>query len=343
MATESDQKKWDQLLEAFRVFGGTANNVIQRPGRFGLGLFPINPDQPSELRVPEHLLIPVERVSLQDGAVVLKDESGFPKGYADWFQKFQADFSWGAEAQHTIENFENSLESLPTPFLKRLSLLGLYSRESHVPQTSNPQNTFDRFVKTRQIQYGKKMVLMPIIELVNHSPGGRTWNMSGDGVAVKGTFKGEILVRYSCSDPLRRLSQYGFNCQEPTAFSVNLQLEHRNLKIIIKGGINHAPQKPINIVSNYNQIVINQPLLGSATTPKIPRTLFKQSLKNFNVDADELFDHINHLNRMAVIQIIRELGAINGSACNQLRIACMDQLAALSCHIGCQEFNQQAT
>lgn len=336
MATESDQKKWDQLLDAFRDFGGTANNVIQRPGPFGLGLFPINPDQPSELRVPEHLLIPVKRVSLQDGAVVLKDESGFPKGYADWFQRFQADFSWGAEAQRTIENFENSLESLPTPFLKQLSLLGLHSRESHIPQTSNPQYAFDRFIKTRQIQHSKRLVLMPIIELINHSPGGTTWNMSGDGIAVAGTFKGEIMVRYSCSDPLHRLLQYGFNCQEPNGFSVNLQFKHRNLQITVKGGINHQSMKPVKVASQHNQLIINQPLLGSFTSPKIPRALFRASLKDFKVEADELFDQIQHLNRMAVIKIIRDLSSTKSSISNQLRIACMDQLAALSCHVGSQ-------
>ena len=67
--------------------------MIQRPGPYGLGLFPIDPEQPSELRVPQHLLIPVERVALVDDQIILNNDSGFPKGYADWFQGFQADFS----------------------------------------------------------------------------------------------------------------------------------------------------------------------------------------------------------------------------------------------------------
>ena len=46
---------------------------------------------------------------------------------------------------------------------------------------------------------------MPMIELINHSPNQASWNMDGDSIAVQGQYKEEILVRYSVSDPLRRL------------------------------------------------------------------------------------------------------------------------------------------
>ena len=75
----------------------------------------------------------------------------------------------------------------------------------------------------------------------------------------------------------------------------------------------------------------------------MPRTLFKSSLKGINVDSDELFDHVQHLNRIAVIQVLKESELNSSPISNQLRTACINQLISLSYHVGSREFNQQAT
>ena len=334
MSASEHHKRWDRLLETFRGFGGIADNVIQRPGPLGLGVFPIEPAQPIELRVPEHLLIPVERIALQDGSVILKNDRGFPQGYADWFQSFQAHYSWGAEARQHIQVFENSMQSLPSMLREQLSSLGLGSQLNQIPQTTNQQHIFDRFVETRQIQFNNSMVLMPIIELINHSPQGKSWEINSDSIAASGSFDDEILIRYSFSDPLRRLIQYYFNCKEPTGFSVNLRLKYNNLNIFVVGGINFQPEKPCAVKSHHTQIYIYKPLLGSAGSPKMPRILFRKSLKNLNIDADELFERIQHLNRIALIRLLENLESVPGPASTQLKTACLDQLVVLSCHKG---------
>ena len=73
------RNRWDTLVEEFRGFGGTANNIIQRKGDFGLGLFPIDPAKPVELRVPDQLLVATDNIELKNGEIVLKDESSYPK------------------------------------------------------------------------------------------------------------------------------------------------------------------------------------------------------------------------------------------------------------------------
>ena len=57
--------QWDSCLEEFRSFGGSADNVIQRQGRFGLGLFPADPTRTVTLNVPDHLLVPADLVDLR--------------------------------------------------------------------------------------------------------------------------------------------------------------------------------------------------------------------------------------------------------------------------------------
>ena len=68
---------------------------------------------------------------------------------------------------------------------------------------------------------------MPVVELVNHSPKARNWESKPDGsVGVSGHHDGEVLVKYSNSDPFQRLMSYGFNVQEPLGFSLSLKLRH---------------------------------------------------------------------------------------------------------------------
>ncbi len=82
---------WNALLEEFCSFGGTANNVIQRGGNFGLGLFPIDSSQPVELRTPKHLLVSTDNLELLNGAVIIKDASSYPDRFSEWYTNFQPD------------------------------------------------------------------------------------------------------------------------------------------------------------------------------------------------------------------------------------------------------------
>ena len=69
---------WHAFLEEFRHFGGRAENVIQRQGPLGLGLFPIDPSQPVELMVPQRLLVPADNVELRNGDAVIRGAGHCP-------------------------------------------------------------------------------------------------------------------------------------------------------------------------------------------------------------------------------------------------------------------------
>ena len=158
ISTDS-RDRWEILVEEFRSFGGTANNVIQREGLFGLGLFPINPAKPVELRVPDELLVATDNVELKNGKIVLKDESNYPKGFGDWYTRFQTNYSWGAEAKKSIRAFETGLKALPEDIKKYLSNLGL-SIDGRLSGTNEDEEIFKRFVLTRQINKNGSTFLM---------------------------------------------------------------------------------------------------------------------------------------------------------------------------------------
>ena len=327
---------WHAFLDEFRAFGGKAENVMQRKGAYGLGLFPIDPSKPVELHVPGELLVPVDQVTINDGNLVASDPSSLPEGYADWFARYQSNYSWGAEAKENILQFEEGLKNLPDPVIEILKRNGIYNSEVRFPGNNQDKELLDRYVLSRCINRKGQRVIMPLIELLNHSPASKGYDMSGDGVLVSGMYDGEVLVKYNVADPLRRLFGYGFNAPEPLAFSVSCRLRHRELDVVVQGGLSGKGfTKPPAVAMKGERLVVEQPLLGSTQSPKIPRTLLMQACMNIDgVDGAELFDQIIQRNVMTYINLVRVLKTSDGHVENLLRDCCLDQLFALSQHYG---------
>ena len=326
---------WNSFLDEYRSFGGTADNVIQRKGPFGLGLFPIDPSLPIKLEAPDHLLIPTNNLELKDGGIRLKNDHHYPQGYADWYQRFQREYSWGAEARTSILEFESSLRDLPKDIRHILDQFLQDSIDKRFPGIDRDKEAFRRFVLTRQIGFKDKVILMPLIELVNHSPTAESWIMDDRGISIQGDYNKEIVVRYSVSDPLHRLLHYGFTCSEQLAFSKNIKLEHNGYSVKIRGGVNFTPFRPYPVSIKEDQIFIDRPLLGSQISPRRPRELLRECCKSVNqMDVDELFDKVIAMNRLSIINLLRRLSMQNKNFTlnSQLIDSCLMQLNTLSAH-----------
>ena len=51
------EETWDFLLSEFRRLGGIADNVIQKEGEYGRGIFSIDPTLKSQIFTPTKLLV----------------------------------------------------------------------------------------------------------------------------------------------------------------------------------------------------------------------------------------------------------------------------------------------
>ena len=308
---------------------------MQRKGAFGLGLFPIDPAKPVDHFVPDELLVPVENLDLRDGALEIKDDSKFAKGYGDWFHRYQATYSWGAEGRENTLDLEEGLKSLPNSVLSLMKRVGLYNSENRFPGKDVNQELMQRFIQTRCINRKERRVIMPMIDLINHAPAAKPYDMSGNGIAVGGLQDGEVLVKYSSSDPIRRLIAYGFNAPEPLGFSLSFRLQHREKLVVVQGGGGRQPLQPFDIELKDDRVVVKQPLLASSGSPKMPRTLFIQSCRNVEgIDANELFEQIHERNTQSLVQMLRGLQEAEGDIAQRLQTGCLDQLMALSHHFG---------
>jgi len=327
---------WHALLDEFRNFGGRAENVMQRKGAFGMGLFPIDTSKPIDIYVPDKLLVATDNVELIDGKINIKDSSKYPDGYADWFIHYQNNYSWGEEGRQNISDFEQGLKSLSDEIQVMLKRSGLYNAEARFPEKDIEQELFQRFIQTRCIRRKENRVLMPMIELINHSPSASPYNTSGDGIEVGGLFESEVLARYSISDPIHRFFGYGINIPDPYGYSLNIRLVHRDQKIFVRGGgVNGGLGKPPKVETNKNVLIVQHPLLASENAPKMPRTLFIQAFQQFNnVDANELFDQIHQRNTELLVELVRKLLTEKANIAGRLQKACLDQITALSHHIG---------
>ena len=326
---------WHAFLDEYRTFGGKAENLMQRKGAFGLGLFPIDPAKPIDLFVPDPLLVPVDDVDFVDGEVVIRDASQFADGYADWFRRYQTSYSWGAEGQERTLAFEEGLKALPDNVLSILKRNGMYNPDNRFPGKDPEKELLQRFLQTRCINRKGKRVIMPLIELLNHAPSSKAYDMKDDGISVSGMHDGEVLVKYSMSDPLRRLIGYGFNVQEPLGFSLSFRLKHRDKDVVVQGGVSKLPHQPCKVDQQNDSLIIKQPLLGSSAAPKLPRTLLIQACKEIKgVDANELYDLIQQRNMLILVNLLRQLDGVDTETAGLLRTGCLNQIVALSQHYG---------
>ena len=186
------------MLDEFRALGGTADNVELRPSPYGYGLFPIDPEKPVDMRVPERMLISCEHIREDGPDLVIDPAAGFDVDLCDFFTRYQRAFSWGRNGRESGKAWFAGLASLPLSVQKLLT----EKLNVHVPpRLDDPALPLRRFFKTRSIRYRDHNMLMPVIELVNHASIDASRFDTRDGIRVAGTFPAESWS--STTSPMR--------------------------------------------------------------------------------------------------------------------------------------------
>jgi len=334
---------WEAMLDGFRSFGGVAENVEQRRGPHGLGLFAIDPSQPVHVRTPEQLLVRIDNIRADGDTIRLIDPTPHPAGFGDWFARFQRHFSWGADGRRSIDTFERGLAELPAAVLTTLKVAGLLNLERR-HHGAWEDVVLAKFLQSRCFHYHGNKILMPVIELVNHGTEANAF-ITGNGIAVSGSFASEVLVHYSRSDPIRRFFSYGFCCPERQVYSLPLNFQ-LNPQTRVRVGCNFAkPTEDSPVIFAGHNLpgirldegvwVIDYLLLATERTPRIPRTLIcKALLEEPGLDAEEIFEVAHSLNHRALYAILRASEPYHTPVVEGVRNALLTHLEALSHHYG---------
>lgn len=329
---------WSQMLDAFRALGGCADNVEQRLGPYGNGLFAIDPSKPVRLHVPEQLLVDCEHIVLRGDALVIDDKAAVSDGLKAFFASYQAHFSWGAEGHRGAQAHEQGLRDLPEPvlaMLKKWRLLNLAQSQ----ECDWSEQVKRRFLQSRRIDYKGRKVIMPIIELINHGARSGGYRIA-DGITVEGTYGDEITVNYQPqSDALKRYLAWGFASPEPLAFSIPLNFEVSQGRRLVVGSqpteglVKNRLTLPKRVQEGQRD-VLSHVRIGSMGSPRMPRTLFRMALPDWPAaQADEVFERICAANLAMLTDLLMAMQASELPAVQALRQSVLYQLKAMShCH-----------
>jgi hypothetical protein len=335
--------RWAQMLDEFRALGGVADNVEQRKGRWGNGLFPIDPLQPVKVSVPEDLLVATDDLVLEGEDLVVRQGAPVSPPVRDFMNRYQREFSWGADGRRGVESFEVGLKQLPKPLLARLQDLRILNLDvRHKGEWG--QVLRQRFLVSRQIDFHERKVIMPVMELVNHDPASPGYAI-GRSIDIAGTFADEVTVNYSpTSDPLLRFLNYGFASPEPQAFSLPMRLLLPPSDIVlvvsvVPGDMRMEGKVPLPTVKEEgNALKFSHFRIGMERAPRLPKSIARQILagKLAADAADEALERVRSANQVELCRLL-ELCEGSSEIVRDFRRALTYQLRAMAYCYGARD------
>jgi hypothetical protein len=307
-AVGSANWSWDDMLEEFRGFGGVAQNIIRGEGPFGRGIFVADPGKPSRIFVPEILLIDANRIFFENEWLRVRGHGPAEQ----FFERYQNTFSWGDGGREDCEEHLATLQSLPA---EAATFVTAHFGRPAPPLDNVAAWVRHRFVASRQIQYGNRKVLMPVLELVNHGPLARF--ASKKGLGISGTFESEVLVSYVDGDPLTLFALYGFSSRERKAYSFSMKIVHDGFTLRINRQLRNEKKgvrfKMPTIKQDGNQIALSHLMIGSARNPRFSRAIFQKLMCGIGIEkVDELFDRIVVTNNQKLFDLLALLEEHDG-------------------------------
>lgn len=339
MNSSACELRWATLLAEFNALGGTADNITLRQGPRGRRLFPMDPTKPVLLRVPPNLLVPTKDIELRDGEMVLKTSTMLGERERAFFDRYQRDMGWGAGVLDDLWEEQREWSQLPQEIQTTLRNIGwIVGLDSKFSEPSKDL-CFARYLLTRQIWYGETGVLMPMLEMVNHSHKAAGFG-TYQGISVSGIFDGEVVVNYNPYDCWGIALLHGFCEATDHAISLAFRYQSEDNRIEIHYDCDRFERfktvaLPSVRVVEDGTVDFSFLMLGHGVYPDMPRAIFHHVTKNTPIKRpDELFDLVQHYNRMQLLSFLRISEGFEIPLVAMLRSAAYHQLAALSSYWG---------
>ncbi len=342
ISSPTKQDSWREMLREFRVLGGTAENVRCGEGALGRGLFAEEASRPIKLHTPAQLLVPIEDVVFENGNLRVAASSKMGSAERLWFERYESEFSWGGGGRSDVVQYFEGISTLPQALREKLATVFSMSQFVEEPTEEAVQQ---RFLKSRVITINKHDFVMPIIELLNHGRGPAYDTTAG--VAVSGTFDGEIVVSYCELDALRLFQNWGFSSDQAIAYSLPLVARSQDDRTF--GELRIARQTSDGAVFDVGGPKFMIPkftaregggelsflMLGNKLFPRMPRAIFQKVFREAGRQiAEERFELIRRTNMVIFLALLGDLERLDGSMAISLRTMCRHQLESLASCFG---------
>ena len=302
-------EKWDFLLSEFRRLGGIADNICQKEGQYGRGIFSVNPSLPSRIFTPSKLLIKKDDIYLEDNKLRIKKDRKYDQEIINFFNFYQDNFSWESGGKETTELFEKGLS------LFNSNLKELIKKYALVDIDERHKGKWDiviknEFLNARAIRFRDDNVIAPVWELVNHKVRSLPFINTLEGISTPNysSLKSELRLSYNNISTIKRFFSYGFYSEETMVFSVPFELTFlpSEMTFCCKG--NNLNDDSIKIEKSNNKIILDGLPIFDVNHPKLPFYYFEEVLRRIgHIDIpQDLLLKIFQLNISIREQIINE-------------------------------------
>ena len=159
---------WEYIVRSFRELGGTAENVELRQGQFGRGVFTKKPEQKATIMTPKNVLIKRDNIELDKSKITIKSDPNTSNAAKEFAEYYYNQLSWGNGGNADSQSFLKQITSLSTP-VKNALAKNRFIDKRLLNYKDDMETLLERFIDERAFQFKGESVLVPMLELVNHS------------------------------------------------------------------------------------------------------------------------------------------------------------------------------
>ena len=320
------------LLDEFTSLGGIADNICQRVGEYGRGVFPVDSSRMVKIMTPKNLLVKADNLCIDGDYVVIKDGSGYTAEEITFLELYWNYYSWGNGGNNDSTSFLKFIVSLEEPIKKQLLASGFVD-ETLLSYREDNDCLLKRFVSERSVKFEDQSVLAPVWEFVNHSSFAPPLRVTPYGVETPPMEprSEEILFKYGeKNSPMSMWKKYGFACECVVAYSIpfNINIGNQALSVRCAGRLGFDPKEETSFSIDGDVLSIKSLPVGCLSNA-LPRENFKSTLSSVGLSADvanRLFPKIREVNIKARRDLINALQESGSGAKAQLYKALMYEI-----------------
>lgn len=332
-------KSWGETLQHFCVLGGVVENVVLGEGPFGRGLFPRDVNLPIKMSIPNELLCPVDWLQMDEqGELLLSNDCDWNDETKSFYLDYQLDYGFGGALKQELMQKQTEFFGLPETLKTMLINFGM---NQSIFQKPTLQACLDMYKQSRRIVAKDRMMLMPIIELVNYDGLSKKSFVKEPNIGISGKFKNEILINYGLvGDAALMFEGYGFSTAKPYTFSGTLGINvGANMINIARFVTLYKTVEKTNMPKvkvEGNTVHLSCLVLGSINDKSSPKKIFTKLMHSVGMPAPiaaNVFDGIVEQNKSFFLHLLEELRPLEGHVVDGLRTMAKNQLIPLGVRI----------
>ncbi len=331
--------KWEKTIDRFRALGGIVENVQLGEGIYGRGLFPIDPKCPIKMEVPKHLLVPAEWLQIDEQEnLILSDDCNWDNEAKAFYLDYQRDYGIAGSLMQEMLQVQTDLFDLPES-VKNM-LIG-YGVSASFFQKPSRKASLEIYKNSRRILFNDQLVLMPLVELVNHDEQSKKTFEYLPNIGIYGNFNDEILLHYGMAGDAALMFQgYRFSTPKPYSFSGALSINLGSKVIEISRFVTlFKTVENTNIPSlkvEGDTIHLSCLVVGSINDKSSPKKVFTKLMQSVGMPAhiaSNVFDGIVNQNQNFFFRLLEELKPFEGAVVESMRSMARNQLIPLGVHV----------